>query len=145
MAERAEPNGIGAGLWEHVFDAGVGDLSRIRSGRPGRKRALVESTQQGEVPAIAALIVFIAVTLSRRANLRRMMKGDENVTFWKKGKDEGRKRLTFKRRNNEALINVRLDRFRSASGGDRKLLGDAKRLEHREPHREEQVLPQYFR
>ena len=86
MAERAEPNGIGAGLWEHVFDAGVGDLSCIRSGRLGRKGALVESTQQGEVPAIAALIVFIAATLSRRANLRRMMKGDENVTFWKKGR-----------------------------------------------------------
>jgi hypothetical protein len=44
-------------------------------------------------------------------------------------------------RDNGALTNVRLDRFRSASGGDRKSLGDAKRLdEHHEPHREEQVL-----
>jgi hypothetical protein len=56
------------------------------------------------------------------------------------GKDEGKKTFNVQTTDNGALINVRLNRFRSASGGDRKLLGDAKRLEHREPHREEQVL-----
>ena len=47
----------------------------------------------------------------------------------------------IKRRINGALINLRLGRFRVCVGRRSKSLGDAKRFEHRTPHREEQVFP----